>query len=280
MEGLDHKVRALEGILASLDGGALVAFSGGTDSALLLAEAHRVLAGRCLAVTADSPSLTRADLQEALRFTAERGIRHRIVETRELEDPRYAANDRDRCYFCKGALLEAMEALRAAEGAPAVLYGAVADDLGDFRPGMRAARERGARAPLLEAGFTKADVRARSRELGLPTWDKPSAACLASRFPTGTPITAEGLGRVERAEALLKERGFRQCRVRLLADAARIEVEGPDLPRLLEPETRAGVIARFKELGFRFVTLDLEGFRSGSLSPVPPEARDGIARDP
>jgi len=280
MAGLDQKVRTLEEVLASLGGGALVAFSGGTDSALLLAETHRVLGARCLAVTADSPSLPRADLQEALRFTAERGIRHRVVETRELEDPRYAANDRDRCYFCKGALLEAMEALRVAEGAPAVLYGAVADDLGDFRPGMRAARERGARAPLLEAGFTKTDVRERSRELGLPTWDKPSAACLASRFPMGMPITAEGLGRVERAEALLKEQGFRQCRVRLLADAARIEVEAPDLPRLLEPGARAVVIARFKELGFRFVTLDLEGFRSGSLSPVPPEARDGIARDP
>lgn len=278
MAPLDSKLAELDRILASLEGGALVAFSGGTDSALLLAEAGRVLGSRCTAVTADSPSIPRAELEEAVRFAADRGLAHRVVATEELQDPRYAANTEDRCYFCKGALFGTLARLAAETGHRWILYGAVADDLGDFRPGMRAAQEAGARAPLLEAGFTKADVRARSKALGLPTWDKPAAACLASRLPTGTPITAQALGRVERAEALLKSRGFRQCRVRVLGDAARIEVELSELTRLTEPVLRAEVTTSLREFGFRFVTLDLEGFRSGSLSPRPKEAPLGVHR--
>lgn len=278
MDPLRTKVQVLEETLAALEGGVLVAFSGGTDSALLLAEAARVLGDRCTAVTADSPSIPRAELEEAVRFAAARGVAHRVVPTQELQDPRYAANTEDRCYFCKGALFETMARLAAETGHRWILYGAVADDLGDFRPGMRAAEEAGARAPLLEAGFTKADVRARSKALGLPTWDKPAAACLASRVPTGTPITAEALGRVERAEAFLKSHGFRQCRVRLMGEAARIEVELSELPRLAESALRAEVAQAMRALGFRFVTLDLEGFRSGSLSPRPKEAPLGVHR--
>lgn len=269
MPSLGEKVRNLEAILASMEGGALVAFSGGTDSALLLAECHRVLGDGCLAVTADSPSIPRAELAEAVRFAAERGIPHRVIPTAELADPRYAQNGADRCYFCKGELFSSMHLLAEQLRKPWLLYGAVSDDLGDFRPGMQAAREAGARAPLLEAGFTKAEVRERSKLLGLCTWDKPSSACLASRFPVGTPITADWLNRVEEAEAFLKNNGFRQCRVRLISGSARIEVEAAELPRFIEPGVRAATAARLKELGFQFVTLDLEGFRSGSTSPVP-----------
>ncbi len=279
MAELEEKVRVLEAALARLDGGALVAFSGGADSALLAAEGHRVLGERCLAVTADSPSLPRAELDAARRFCSGRGIPHRVVPTDEMADRRYTANGEDRCYFCKGALFEAMRGIASAEGRPWILYGAIADDLGDVRPGMRAAAECGALAPLLEAGFTKDDVRERSRALGLPTWDKPAAACLASRFPPGTPITLEGLGRVERAEALLRALGFRQCRVRLLDDAARIEVEAADLGRLAASEVRAEVVPRLRALGFRFVTVDLEGFRPGGLSARPREEPHGIRRN-
>lgn len=268
MDSLDEKVRNLDAILSSLKGGVLVAFSGGTDSALLLAECHRVLGDTCLAVTADSPSIPRAELAEAVQFATERKIPHRVVTTEELSNPRYAKNDADRCYFCKGELFAEMRKLADGLGMRWLLYGAVADDLGEFRPGMDAAREAGARAPLLDAGLTKAEVRERSRLLGLPTWDKPAAACLASRFPMGTPISAEGLGRVEEAEAFLKSHGFRQCRVRWLSGSARVEVELSALPRMMEEALRTQVVSHLKELGFAYVTLDLEGFRSGSTSPV------------
>ncbi|MEJ2368304.1 MAG: ATP-dependent sacrificial sulfur transferase LarE [Acidobacteriota bacterium] len=263
----ERRVDKLHGLLADMKKGALVAFSGGVDSTVLLAEAHTILGDRCKAVTADSPSLPRAALAWAAEFCRNRGISHRVVETHELDDPRYAANTADRCFFCKSALFTAMQSIAWSVDLPNLLYGAIADDLGDWRPGMTAAADFGARAPLLDAGFTKKDVRMRARVLGLPGWDKPSSACLASRFPTGMTVTLENLRRVEAAEAVLHRLGFRQCRVRLIGDSARIEVERAALARLMDAPTRKAILTELKTLGFRFITLDLEGFRSGSLSP-------------
>lgn len=279
-DGLAGKVQRLHEILEGLRGGALVAFSGGADSALLAVEAAEKLGESCVAVTADSPTLPREELRAAAAFARAHGLRHETVATGEVENPAFAANDERRCYHCKSALFEAMKALAENRGLRWLLFGAIADDAQDWRPGMEAAREAGARAPLLEAGFTKADVRARSRALGLETWEKPQAACLSSRFPTGRVITLPDLERVERAEALLHERGFRQCRVRLMDEAARIEVERADMARLVEEEElRSEVLEELKRLGFRFVTVDLEGFRSGSLSRHLLEKRHGIRRD-
>ena len=275
---LDEKESRLRGILGAIPGVALVAFSGGADSALLLAVAHRVLGPRCVAVTADSPSLPREELSAARAFASRYAIEHRLVRTGEMENPRFVRNDADRCFHCKGALFEAMSAVSGEAGGGAMLFGAITDDMGDWRPGMEAARVAGARAPLLEAGFTKADVRALSRKLGLPTWDKPAAACLSSRFPTGRPITLDDLARVERAEAALHGEGFPQCRVRLLGDSARVEVPEERLGELLREPLRSRIIGEMKALGFRFVTLDLEGFRSGSLNPST-ERTHGIRRD-
>lgn len=269
---LDAKVALLHEILSHLEGGALVAFSGGADSALLAAEAHAALGPGCVLFTADSPSLPRAKLEQARAFAERRGVRLEVRQTQELGDPRYAANDALRCYYCKGALFDSMAAAARELGLRWLLFGANADDQGDWRPGQKAAFERGGRAPLLEAGFTKADVRERSRQLGLETWDKPSAACLSSRFPSGMPITIQHLGKVERAEDVLGSLGFRQCRVRLMGDSARIEVEVDELPKFADADLRRRAVEALKGLGFRFVTLDLEGFRSGSLNPPRQEA--------
>lgn len=273
------KVDRLRQVLEGLAGGALVAYSGGADSALLAFEASAVLGDACIAVTADSPSLPRQELHFAVEFARRHGFRHEVVATAEMENAAFVANDAYRCFHCKDELFGRMEMLARARGVAWMLFGAIADDAGDWRPGMEAARQHAARAPLLEAGFTKVDVRERSRQLGLETWDKPSAACLSSRFPTGTPITLEDLGRVERAERLLHEAGFRQCRVRLLDGSARIEVEAGDLPRFMDPVLRGAVVDGLKGLDFRFVTLDLEGFRSGSLTQMLREKPHGIRRD-
>lgn len=279
-DSLSEKVQRLHQILDGLEGGALVAFSGGADSALLAVEAAGRLGESCLAVTADSPTLPREELKAAKAFAQAHGLRHATVGTRELENPSFTANDERRCYHCKSELFSTMTRIAAERGLRWLLFGAIADDAQDWRPGMDAAREAGARAPLLEAGFTKEDVRRRSRELGLETWAKPQAACLSSRFPTGRPITLEELGQVERAEALLRAKGFRQCRVRLMEDAARIEVEGEEVARLVaDDRLRRDVVEGMKGLGFRFVTVDLEGFRSGSLSRHLLEKRHGIRRD-
>lgn len=276
---LPQKVARLEGILSSLEGGVLVAFSGGTDSALLAAEAARVLGPRCTAVIADSPSLPRAELEEAVLFAKAHSIALTVVQTAELANPAFVANDAYRCYHCKKELFTRMAELGENLGGGSLLFGAIADDVGDWRPGMEAARHLGVMAPLMDAGFTKADVRERSRQLGLETADKPASACLSSRFPEGRPISIDELQKVERAEACLKRHGFAQCRVRLLSDAARIEVDREQLGRLMEPAVRAAVVEELKGIGFRFVTLDLEGFRSGSLSPRPLELPHGIRRD-
>jgi uncharacterized protein len=265
--GLPERVTKLRQILSELQGGALVAFSGGADSALLAAEAAAVLGQGCVLFTADSPTLPRRELEAARAFASKYGLRHEVRETHEMEDPRFVINDAYRCYHCKSELFVQMDTAARELGMKWLLFGAIADDTGDWRPGMKAAFEKGGRAPLMEAGFTKQEVRERSKELGLETWDKPSSACLSSRFPAGRPISLEALGRVEKAEEALRGLGFRQCRVRLLDDAARLEVEPGDLGRFADEGLRKSLVQSLKALGFRFVTLDLEGFRSGSLNP-------------
>ena len=254
---------ALAGAIDEI-GPAVVAFSGGADSALLAWASHHVLgAERTLVATAVSASLPATELDDCRRLAAEWGLDWTGVETDELADPRYVANEADRCFWCKSALLDVLEPLAQARGATVVL-GVNADDLGDHRPGQRAADERGARFPLLEAGLTKADVRALSRSLGLRTADKPAAACLASRVPYGTAVTIGVLAEVEAAERALRRLGFDVLRVRHHRDVARLEVP---LDRLAEvAERRAEVVAAVREAGFRYVALDLEGFRSGSLN--------------
>jgi uncharacterized protein len=246
----------------------VVAYSGGTDSTLVAAVAARTLGGRALAVTAVSPSLPPGEAEQARGVAARLGIPHRTVRTHEAEDPRYLANGPDRCYHCKTELYTVLRRIAdEADGTAWVVSGANLDDLGDFRPGLRAAQEHGVRHPLVEVGFTKADVREAARRLELPTWDKPASACLSSRLAFGMMISVEELSRVGRAERLLKDLGFRQCRVRVHGELVRIEVETPDVPRLAEPGIRARVVEGLRSLGYRYVTLDLEGFRSGSMNP-------------
>lgn len=242
----------------------VVAFSGGADSAFLAWMANDTLGSdRALAVTAVSPSLPAAERADSAALAAEWGLRWREVETDELAEVAYARNDADRCYWCKDALLRAAGPLATAEGATVVL-GVNVDDLGDHRPGQRAASERGAAFPLVDAGFTKTDVRAWSRRLGLRTWDKPAAACLASRLPYGTPVTLGRLATVERAEAALRSLGFRELRVRHYGDTARLEVP---LDRLADVVAlRERVVAAVRASGYHYVTLDLEGLRSGNLN--------------
>lgn len=241
----------------------VVAFSGGADSALLAAAAHRVLGARALAVTAVSPSLAGSEEADCRALAAEWGVRWQAVRTDEMERAAYRLNDTDRCYHCKAELMDVVGPLAAAEGAT-VLLGVNVDDLGDHRPGQRAADERGAVFPLVEAGFTKSEVRAASRALGLRTWDKPAAACLASRVPYGTEVTVALLSQVERAEAALHRLGFRELRVRHYGDTARIEVVLDDLPAVVDQ--RAEVVDAVERCGYRYVTLDLAGFRSGNLN--------------
>lgn len=260
---MEEKVRVLECILASMPG-AVVAYSGGADSAFLAEMAHRALDGRCVAATADSPSLPRRELAAATALARSRGWRHTVAGTSELEDERYAANPHDRCYFCKSALMDRLGPLAEEMGVP-VLLGTNLDDLGDWRPGQRAATERGARHPMVEAGLTKADVRAASAALGLPTAAKPAAACLASRFAYGVRVTREGLARVEAAEDALLERGFAVVRVRDLGGGrARVEVGPAEVGRLREMAEEVG--AALAGLGFAEVVLDPRGYRAGALN--------------
>jgi uncharacterized protein len=264
--GISPKLEALHRWFEPTSG-AVVAFSGGTDSSLVAAVAARTLGDRALAVTAVSASLPPGELEEARRVAAEVGIRHRTVRTRELEDENYLANGPDRCYHCRSELYRELIAIAGRESLGMVVSGANLDDLGDHRPGLQAAAEHAVRHPLVEVGFTKADVRDAARELGISSWRKPASACLSSRIAFGIRISVEQLTRVGRAERLLKDLGLRQCRVRVHDDIARIEVELEDLPLLTEPSVREAVVERLRSLGYRFVTLDLEGFRSGSLNP-------------
>jgi uncharacterized protein len=246
-----------------------VAFSGGIDSTVVARAAFEALGDNAVAVTADSPSVARSELDDARRLAAEIGIRHRIIATEEFADPNYLRNDGSRCYFCKSELYSRMETLLPELGDPVICSGANLDDQGDYRPGLTAAAEHHVRHPLQEAGFTKADVRALARHWGLPTWDKPAAPCLSSRLAPGVEVTRERTARVEAAEAYLKSLGLRECRVRSHeGELARIEVPAAELARLADPDTREALAQYFRGLGFRYVTLDLEGFRSGSLNQL------------
>jgi uncharacterized protein len=250
-------------------GGVAVAFSGGIDSTVVAQAAFLALGERAVAVTADSPSVPRGELAEAVELARLIGIPHRIVRTEEFQDPDYLRNDGARCYYCKSELYDRIERLLPELGVSVVCSGANLDDRGDYRPGLTAAAEHAVRHPLQEAGFTKADVRALARAWGLPTWDKPASPCLSSRLAPGLAVTPERTGRVERAEAYLRGLGLRECRVRYHeGDLARVEVPPGELPRLAEVSVREGLVRHFRELGFKFVTLDLEGFRSGSLNTL------------
>jgi uncharacterized protein len=246
-----------------------VAFSGGIDSTVVAKAAQLALGDRAIAVTADSPSVPRSEIDIACRLAQQIGIRHRLIPTDEFQDPDYVRNDGARCYYCKSELYTQIESLLPELGVEVICSGANLDDQGDYRPGLKAAAEHHVRHPLQEAGFTKADVRALARAWDLPTWDKPASPCLSSRLAPGVEVTPERTGRVEAAEEYLHQLGFRECRVRLHeGELARVEVPAEALGRLADPEARAGLVKCLKDLGFRFVTLDLEGFRSGSLNTL------------
>jgi uncharacterized protein len=257
-----NKLQQLREIITDMDS-VLVAFSGGIDSTLVLKVAQDALGDKAVAVTAVSPTFPDIELEWSRRLAAEIGARHAVVRTDQLQVPAFVQNDATRCFHCKTDLYRLLGGLRQEMKLRAVADGTNLDDLGDERPGLKAAREWGVRSPLVEAGLSKMDVRELARELKLSNWDKPAAACLSSRIQRGTPITVEKLSRVERAEAFLIEQGFRQVRVRDLGGAARVEVDSVEVPRLLEPELGARVTEYLQELGFASVTLDPSGYRRG-----------------
>jgi len=262
---LERKYDRLKHELAKM-GRVLVAFSGGVDSALLLKTARDVLGRNVLAVIATSETYPTREVRAARALARRLGVRTRVIHTEELRNPDFAANPPDRCYYCKRELFSALREIAKREGLAFVLDGANADDRSDFRPGSRAGRELGVRSPLQEAGLNKTEIRTLSRALGLPTWNKPSLACLASRFPYHTRIEPEGLRRVGRAEDFLRRLGLRQLRVRDHGPVARIEVETADFAKLLAPRARARLTRYFKKLGYTYVTMDLDGYRTGSLN--------------
>lgn len=260
------KERALRESLEAL-GTVVVAFSGGVDSAYLAAAATRMLGvDRVLCVTADSPSYPARHRDIATRLASEFGLRHEFLPTSEMMRPEYQANPTNRCYYCKQELFSRLTALARERGIAAVLDGNNADDRGDYRPGRDAARECGVRSPLDDAELTKAEIRELSRRLGLPTWDQPASACLSSRLPYGTEITVDRLRMIEQAEEALYSYGFRQCRVRHHGEIARIELPADDMARLFQDGIREKVVADLKTIGYRYISLDLQGYRTGSLN--------------
>lgn len=244
----------------------IVALSGGADSAYLAWAAQGVMGERALSVTALSPSYSAHDRAIVEDFVLRLGVRHEFIETHEMENPKYRANAADRCYFCKDELFSVLDAMAQERGFAAIAYGVNADDTLDFRPGHRAATEHRVLAPLLDAGLHKHEIRLLSERAGLPTWDRPASACLASRVPYGTEVTPERLALIERGEAALRELGFRQFRVRLHDKLARVEIAPEEMARALSPDMAAAISARLKGAGFTFVALDLEGYRQGSLN--------------
>jgi uncharacterized protein len=265
---LERKLAGLRGSLAAL-GSTLVAYSGGVDSSLLATVAVQELGGRALLCTAVSPSLAAEELAAARAVAARIGGRLRLVETDEVGREEYARNAPNRCYVCKGVVFERLWQVAREEGIGSIVYGANVDDGSDFRPGSRAAAQASVLAPLVEAGLTKAEVRELARSLGLPNWDKPAAPCLASRIPYYQRVTIEKLRQLEGAEAVLHRLGFRECRVRHHGDVARVEVPAAQIERAVRPDVRRVLIEALLELGFRYISLDLAGFRSGSLHEAP-----------
>ncbi len=266
-ESTQKKYRQLEMRLRSL-GRVVVAFSGGVDSSFLAAVAHLVLGTQALMVTAFSETYAPWERERALRVAETYGFRHWVLERSELDIPEFVSNPADRCYHCKLDLFKKLRQRAIAESIPYLLEGTTADDVEDYRPGRRAVAESNALSPLLEADLYKAEIREFSEALGLETWDRPSSPCLASRIPYGETVTREKLKQVERGERYLHELGLSQCRVRHHGDVARLEVPEPDIPKLVEPKQREAIVKAFKEFGFHFVTIDLAGFRSGSLNVV------------
>ena len=264
---LAEKEQKLFAVLESL-GRVMVAYSGGTDSAYLAWAAHRVLGRNALAITADSASIPESHKHDAEQFAGECGFRHEFIQTDEFENPDYVKNDPNRCFHCKDELFTKLEELGRKRGIEHIVYGVNVDDLGDYRPGQKAAKLHQVKAPLVEAGLTKAEIRELSRVAGLSTWDRPAAACLSSRIPYGTPVTPENVKTVERGEEQIQALGFRQFRVRIHGELVRIEIAKDELPKALTPEMALAFTRIFKALGFHYVTIDLEGYRQGSLNAV------------
>jgi uncharacterized protein len=262
LQGLEDGLRAL--------GGIMVAYSGGVDSAFLAATAHRVLGDRMLAVLADSASLARRDLEQAVAFAQTVGMQLQVVTTEELDNPAYARNDANRCFHCKDELFTVMEGLRARLGFTRIAYGMNLDDKGDYRPGQKAAAQHAVIAPLADAGMTKQDVRALARAAGYSLWDRPAAPCLSSRVEYGRTVTREVLEQVERGEEAMRQLGFREFRVRHHGELARVEIARNELPRALTMEMLERITSALKGAGFHYVTLDTTGFRSGSLNELLP----------
>ena len=264
---LERKQQRLFELLATM-GDVLVAYSGGTDSAYLAWAANRVLGPKALAVTADSASIPQSHKRDAVAFAAEYGIRHRMVKTGEFDNPEYTRNDSNRCFHCKDELFKHMNKIGEELGVATIAYGVNVDDTSDFRPGHRAAQKHSVRAPLLEAELAKAEIRELSRLAGLPTWDRPAAACLSSRIPYGTQVTPENLRQVELGEEALARLGFRVYRVRHHGTLARIEIGRDELAKALSVDIADTLVEAFREIGYQYVALDLAGYRQGSLNEV------------
>jgi len=264
-DALHRKLKTLRHTLTDMQS-VLVAFSGGIDSSFVLKIAHEQLGRRALGVTAVSPTFPASELDIATRVAAGIGARHEIVQTDQLAIPAFVQNDATRCFHCKTDLYQLLDGLREPRASRWIVDGTNLDDLGDDRPGIKAAREWNVRSPLVEARLSKSDIRTLAKELGLPNWDKPAAACLSSRIPRGTPITVDKLRRVEQAEEVLLREGFRQIRVRDHGEIARIEIGQEEFARLNEPERRGRISSHLREIGFRFVCVDLQGYRTGGIS--------------